>query len=449
MIISTVTAGNYLHRAKIMARSVKRHMPEAKVIICLVEKDMLQEATNVPWFDEVILAKDLGIPHFPQLMLKYNVLEAICAVVTLFYSFLLNRFPSEKYFIHLDSDVQVMNRFDDLIKALDKKPIVLTPHFIDSDYFNFTTARYGVYNAGFSAIRRSDEAGRFLQWWGQRSYDMGFVNHIHFANQKWLDLAPGFFDVCSFQHPGYNMAFWNTHERNLHIQDGVYHTNGMPLCFFHYSNSWIHNYFQGNPDQGSPLYQMVSGYLLESIELGQYALSKTPWSYNYFDNGEAVESTRSQVRSNPELAFRMPDPFKGAGDSLFSDNIVALKAHVNQLWVAAEDHGNLPLCANRYHVGPWENFRLIHLDGGRIALQSLSNHKYVTSEHGGEGELIANRDHIGPWETFELLDCGEGHFALKSMANGKFVTIDLDGQCLLQPRAADIGLNQLFYISKL
>ncbi|MCJ8010953.1 hypothetical protein MUG84_04235 [Paenibacillus sp. KQZ6P-2] len=449
MIISTVTAANYLHRAKVMARSVKRHMPDAKVVVCLIEKDMIQEAMNVPWFDEVILAKDLGIPHFPQLMLKYNVLEAICAVVTLFYSFLLNRFPSEKYFIHLDSDVQVMNRFDDLIRALDEKPIVLTPHFTNSEFLKFDTLFFGVYNAGFSAIRRSDEAHRFVQWWGERSYDLGFFDHIHFANQKWLDLAPGFFDVYSFQHPGYNMAFWNIHERNLVIQDGVYLTNGLPLCFFHYSNSVFHYFFQSNPDPGSPLYQMVSGYLLESIELGQYALSKTPWSYNYFDNGETVESIRNEVRSNPGLAFRLPDPFKGSSHSLFSDDVVALQALVNQLWVAAENQGVLPLCANRYSIGPWENFRLIYLDGDKIALQSLANQKYVTAELGGEGELIANRDHIGPWETFLHLDFGEGRSAFKSMANDKFVTVDLEGQCSLLPRAADVGLNQLFYISKL
>ncbi|AZS15579.1 fascin domain-containing protein [Paenibacillus lutimineralis] len=449
MIISTVTAANYLHRAKVMARSVKRHMPDAKVVVCLVEKDMIQDAVNVPWFDEIVLAKDLGIPHFPQLMLKYNVLEAICAVVTLFYSFLLNRFPSEKYFIHLDSDVQVMNRFDDLIRALDEKPIVLTPHFINSDYFNFTTTRYGVYNAGFSAIRRSGEAKRFVHWWGERSYDLGFVDYIHFANQKWLDLAPGFFDVCSFQHPGYNMAFWNIHERNLEYQDGRYLTNGLPVCFFHYSNSWIQNYLEGSPDPGSPLYQMVSAYLLESIELGQYAISKTPWSYNYFDHGGTVESIRNQVRSNPGLAFKLPDPFKGSHHSLLSDDVFGLQALVNQLWVAAENGGNLPLSANRYHVGPWENFRLIHLDGDRIALQSLANHKYVTAEHGGEGELIANRDHIGSWETFQLLDYGEGRSALKSIANDKFVTVESEGPCTLLPNATEVGLNQLFYISKL
>lgn len=449
MIISTVTAANYVHRAKVMARSVKRHMPDAKVVVCLVEKNMIQEAMNVPWFDEVVLAKDLDIPHFPQLMLKYNVLEAICAVVTLLFSYLLKRFPSEKYFIHLDSDVQVMNRFDDLIRALDEKPIVLTPHLIDSERFYFETSWHGVYNAGFSAIRRSDEAQRFIQWWGERCYDLGFVDNVHFANQKWLDLSPGFFDVCSFQHPGYNVAFWNIHERSLIIQDGVYFINGLPLCFFHYSNTVFHYFFQSNPDPGLPLSQMVSNYLFESIELGQYAISKTPWSYNYFDHGGTVESIRNQVRSNPGLAFKLPDPFKGSHHSLLSDDIVGLQALVNQLWVAAENGGNLPLYANRYHVGPWENFRLIHLDGDRIALQSLANHKYVTAEDGGEGELIANRDDIGSWETFQLLDCGEGRSAFKSIANDKFVTVESEGSCTLLPNATEVGLNQLFYISKL
>lgn len=449
MIISTVTAANYLHRAKVMARSVKRHMPDAKVVVCLVEKEMIPEARNVPWFDNVFLAKDLGIPHFPQLMLKYNVLEAICAVVTLFYPFLLKRFPSEKYFIHLDSDVQVLHRFDALIQALDEKPIVLTPHIVDNTHFDFRASSYGVYNAGFSAIRRSAEARRFVRWWGERSYDMGYVDHFHFANQKWLDLAPGFFDVGSLRHPGYNTAFWNIHERSMAIQDEVYLVNGQPLCFFHYSNSWIHHFFLSDPDPESPLYRLVTGYLHESIELGQYALAKTPWSYNYLDHGESVEEIRNQVRANPALAFRLSDPFKASSLREFTDEFVALKAMGNQLWVAAENEGSLPLRANRYHVGPWERFRLIHLDGGKIALQSLANHKYVTAEDGGAGELIANRDRIGPWETFEPLDCGEGRTALKSMANDRFVTVDLEGSCSLRSSSAEVGWSQLFHISRM
>ena len=60
-----------------------------------------------------------------------------------------------------------------------------------------SSTAHGVYNLGFLAVSRSEEALKMLTWWAERLYlycydDM--ANGI-FTDQKWIDLAPCFFNV--------------------------------------------------------------------------------------------------------------------------------------------------------------------------------------------------------------------------------------------------------------
>jgi hypothetical protein len=46
------------------------------------------------------------------------------------------------------------------------------------------------------------------------------------------------------KHPGYNMANWNLHERQLFIEKTSFVNDEYPLCFFHFSS-----YKFNNPEQ--------------------------------------------------------------------------------------------------------------------------------------------------------------------------------------------------------
>jgi hypothetical protein len=64
-----------------------------------------------------------------------------------------------------------------------------------------------------------------------------------FVDQNWLNLVPLFFkSVKVVRHPGYNVAYWNMHERELSVIDGRFFINEThPLVFFHYSG---YNYLE-------------------------------------------------------------------------------------------------------------------------------------------------------------------------------------------------------------
>ncbi|CAG7647355.1 ThuA domain-containing protein [Actinacidiphila bryophytorum] len=81
---------------------------------------------------------------------------------------------------------------------------------------------------------------------------------------------------------------------------------------------------------------------------------------------------------------------------------IALRAHVNNQFVTAENAGAQPLIANRAAAAGWETFQLIHNSDGSISLKAAVNGRYVTAENAGAAALIANRTAIGPWEEFDL-----------------------------------------------
>ena len=81
---------------------------------------------------------------------------------------------------------------------------------------------------------------------------------------------------------------------------------------------------------------------------------------------------------------------------------VALKAKLNNLYVAAENAGAQSLIANRTTAGSWETFQLITNPDGSSSLRAQINGQYVCAENAGAQPLIANRTTIGPWEQFDL-----------------------------------------------
>jgi hypothetical protein len=86
---------------------------------------------DVPYFDEVVLAKDLGIPHFEGSIFKYSLLEAVTSIKPKFLRTLFDRYPDEQNVVFMDTDIIAYAPFDDLLAALEHHSILLTPHRIE------------------------------------------------------------------------------------------------------------------------------------------------------------------------------------------------------------------------------------------------------------------------------------------------------------------------------
>ena len=238
MIIFTSICTNYAHKARTLAQSVKENIPDAKFYVCLTERE-IPEAMNSSYFDKVILSKDMWNGNFNQFIYKHSIVEASTAVKGQFFRYLLQNHPEEDKFIYLDPDCYVYSDFTELRQLLETRPIVVCPHLLQPGNIDMelSSTAHGVYNLGFLAVNHSKQAESFINWWADRLYLFCYDDILRgiFTDQKWIDLAPCFFDVEILKHRGYDFATWSLLDCGMTEENGKYYVKGEPLRFIHFS----------------------------------------------------------------------------------------------------------------------------------------------------------------------------------------------------------------------
>lgn len=304
MIIFTSICANYLHKARTLADSVKKHIPEALFIVCLVEKE-IKEEFRYHSFDEIVLAKDAWEGNFEKFIYKHAIVEASTAVKGQFFRYLYQTHPEEQQFCYLDPDTYVYDNFVELKELLLTHPIILCPHLLQPGNIamELSSTAHGVYNLGFLAVNNSDEARRFIDWWAERlsmfCYD-DIPNGI-FTDQKWIDLAPCFFDVYIFKHRGYDFATWSLLDCGMTETDGKYYVKGDPLRFIHFSGYGTIEYWMNVwlPPGEHAFRTLFREYCEIHSQNNQDKISKTAWSYSVYYSGEKIDdSLRKAYREN-------------------------------------------------------------------------------------------------------------------------------------------------------
>lgn len=327
LVFCTSICANYLSKAMVLAKSVKEYHPDAKFIICLIEEEIPSTAREFRYFDEIILAKDLGIPNFYSFIFKHNAIEASTAVKGNLFLYLLNRYIDYNKFIYLDPDIYVMDRLTELDSLLDEHSIVLTPHLLtpeDKDDMiaikgnEIQILQKGLFNLGFLAISRNPNAERFILWWRDRLMQFCHDDTPNglFTDQKWVDLSPCFFDVFILKHPGYNFAPWNYSKRKLIVtEQHKLLVNNQRLKFIHFSgidsgaNLYVTRLYI--KDSSNPIYTLYNQYISELKKMDEDSLKKIPWSYVHYLNKEKIErSARLNYRNDKNLQKKYKNPFK-------------------------------------------------------------------------------------------------------------------------------------------
>lgn len=317
MIIFTSICANYLHKARTLAKSVKDNIPDATFIICLTEKELLPQY-EYPYFDRIVLSKDAWEGNFDRFIFKHTIVEASTSVKGQFFRYLYTEYPNEDKFIYLDPDVFVYSDFMELRSILDTRPIVLCPHLLDPGNIDMelSSTAHGVYNLGFLGVNRSEEARKFIDWWAERLYLFCYDDIVNgvFTDQKWIDLAPCFFDVEIFKHRGYDFAPWSLLDCGMTEQNGNYFIKGDPLRFIHFSGygdsaekcmrEWL-------PEGPHPFRNLYAEYSKIHDSNDSDNISKTPWSYGRYSSNEKIDdSVRIAYRKDYEVMFSLENPFE-------------------------------------------------------------------------------------------------------------------------------------------
>lgn len=236
----TIASRDRIEPARLLSRQYMRYHPEQRFFIILA--DDLGESPLEGGEDGVIPLGAIPVPGadvFPY----QHAMRPHCSVIKPFCARYLLAFDTVDELVYVDADIALFRRLDPVWDAMGGANLVLTPHTNEpiGDFAppsDLTFLQRGQFNSGFIAMKDNAITRSFLDWWCDRVYsghptEAGDTNCL---DQKWLDLAPIYFDdIHILRDVTCNVAFWNLHERVLSASEGNYLVNGQPLCFFHFS----------------------------------------------------------------------------------------------------------------------------------------------------------------------------------------------------------------------
>ena len=307
----TVATWSHLRMARILAASLQQagNLEILHVLIPDAEKNEVppdEEGITYHGLDEVR-------GDFPELMPYYYDEFELCNGLRPFFLSLLFR-QGHRQVVYLDSDIYVTASFEPIWKEVQPYSLLITPHQLNPPALNLSYTNeiavvdQGVYNSGFSAWNLGTETEQILRWMCERFPLYVFVNRkrFMFGDQKLYPLIENYFPdrVKIFRQPWLNIAFWNSHERNVEVKGGSFRCGGEPALFFHLSG-----YRRSHPD-------LICNYF--SRQMNEEILRAAPWFrevlFRYTEIFDAIPATPGRsyrfnrlrgMRLNPDLRWRL------------------------------------------------------------------------------------------------------------------------------------------------
>lgn len=241
----TLCSVNYFAQAHTLGASLQRLNPDIKFVIGVVDKlEGKQLDTSILPPFELLEVDKINIADFEGMCERYDITELNTAVKPYYMKYFFDTYTTAEAVIYFDPDIIVYDDLAELKSHLRQQKIVLTPHittpYNDNKWQSENDlVKTGIYNLGFIGVGRSDESLRFVEWWMEKLKHGARIDLCDglFTDQHWTDLAPIFFKNTYISYDlGYNVAYWNLHERFCKNIGGTWSINEtFDLHFFHYS----------------------------------------------------------------------------------------------------------------------------------------------------------------------------------------------------------------------
>jgi glycosyltransferase involved in cell wall biosynthesis/SAM-dependent methyltransferase len=316
--IVTIVAKNYLAQARTLVNSFKKYHPEGQAFVLFADRidgyfDPSTENFVLIEIDEL----RSEITNLEAFCFQYSILELSTALKPYVLKYIFKKYNISKL-AYFDPDILITENLYTISELLDEYQIILTPHITSpyNDHYKPSEVellRAGAYNLGFIALANTEETSSMLQWWEAKLNRLCLVDFSRglFVDQKWIDLVPGLFSgIYILREPGYNVAYWNLHERKISIEGNHIYCNGRPLYFFHFSGY--------NPDNSCDVSKHQDRHNFSSIgmasnlftkygrELNDNGFNETkkwPYAFSEFDNGVAIPDIARRIFLNLEEKY--------------------------------------------------------------------------------------------------------------------------------------------------
>ncbi|MDO8178833.1 MAG: glycosyl transferase [Undibacterium sp.] len=265
----------------------------------------------------------MDIPDFLGWSFCHSIVELSTAIKPFMLKKLLDRDDCAGV-IYLDPDTVLFSRLDDVLAALEKSNIALTPHQVTPETTvtavmdnEICSLKHGVYNLGFVAVSPSLVGKAFAAWWAERLYYFcrADIPNGLFTDQRWIDLVPAFFEgVCILRTSRLNVAPWNLTTRELTgTAPNEVQVNGEPLGFYHFTgfDSGAHIImFKKNATGNKTVAGLVDWYTQTTASLSKDPLSQVPWHYGIYTDGSKISPAERMIyRERIDLQAQFKNPY--------------------------------------------------------------------------------------------------------------------------------------------
>lgn len=321
--ICTICSVNYLDRALGLYTSVQKQKVDCDFYIILA--DTKREISAPSCSAKILWIEDLDYPNLKRNAFRYNVIEFNTAIKPWVLMYLTEQYEKSFY---LDPDMCVFSNLEELFAIQEYHNITLTPHQLtpyrgsgrpnDQDLL-----RFGAFNLGYLGTKRSKTTLDFLKWWDEKLQAACFYEpSIGLGvDQKWIDLAPTLFEgIHIIRDPGYNIAFWNLHERHISLQNDKPTVNKEhPVHIGHFSSfvqentSAIANKQTRHTAGSRPDFELLTKAYSKILNEAPKLTEKTSTEYGYstFSDGKLITPSLRRFYTHIEIhEDKEADPFE-------------------------------------------------------------------------------------------------------------------------------------------
>ena len=228
MLFFTLCHINQLPEAHVLGDSIKLLRPDADFCVGLVDKKN-RIPSNFKSIYPVIDVNEIKIEFLEDMAKQYTRSELLANCKPFFARYFLQQSDKLVYF---DCTSILYSPIDFIENSLDAYNIIIVPQLIHAGVHpdEKQILNTGIFHSGFLALRKSEEASRFVNWWGNNTAKKGHTNLCKGFNtdQLWLEHLPNLYDsVLIEKNEGLNIGTWNLPERLI---DKVNNTvNSQPL----------------------------------------------------------------------------------------------------------------------------------------------------------------------------------------------------------------------------
>lgn len=235
-VYCTIFDSNYLARALVLYSSLMRVNDDSIFAFYCID-DRSAELLNKMQLDRSMIVRhdDFATKELIEIQPLRSRGEYCWTCKPIVLLDLMDRIPGVDWVVYVDTDMMFFSDPDAELNGQNAH-YVITPHRFHPAFTKFEKEA-GKYNAGYAAVRRSNEGRQTIDWWKNQCLTScsSVPTESTYADQKYLNSLLRYFPFGhSSNHKGINAAPWNIENYRISVAGDMVSVDDMQLILYHF-----------------------------------------------------------------------------------------------------------------------------------------------------------------------------------------------------------------------